>query len=259
MAIYAGRTETPRLHKHIMTYEEMAVRAKEQGNVQKDTQRVQQFVKDKVTFSREGMESARKMREYLNENGLNSARDIEAEFDELDKQLRTKCMDYTNNFLSEMQEVIEEERKTWGREASGHSFDNSMSLMAKAYQVVHDRIVDEFARKDRETTYVIDENTGARREETMDDRLAELDLAYDRHTTFVAASKKVMAQIKETFGGVKPPEKPEEIEKKTKEAYMEAVSGKNLQRMRQKVDSFEDYMPQLSISFYWQNILRQIW
>lgn len=90
-------------------------------------------------------------------------------------------------------------------------------------------------------------------------RLAELDLAYDRHTTFVAASKKVMAQIKETFGGVKLPEKPKAIEKKTKEAYMEAVSEKNLQRMRQKADSFQDYRPQLSIGSYWENILRQIW
>lgn len=259
MAIYAGRTETPRLHKHIMAYEEMAARAKEQGNVQKDRPKVQQVVKDKVTFSQEGMESARKMREYLNKNGLNSARDIKAEFEELDKQLRTKSMDYTNNFLSEMQEVVNEERKTWGNQASGHSFDNSMALMGKAYQVVHDRIVDEFARKDRETTYVIDKDTGARREETVDDRLAELDLAYDRHTTFVAASKKVMAQIKEAFGGVKSPEKPEEIEKKTKEAYMDAVSEKNLQRMRQKAGSFKEYMPQLSIGSYWENILRQIW
>lgn len=259
MAIYAGRTETPRLNKHIMTYEEMAARAKEQGNVQEDRPRVQQVSKDKVTFSQEGMKSAREMRGYLNKNGLNSARDIKAEFEELDKQLRTKSMDYTNNFLSEMQEVINEERKTWGREVAGHSFDNSMTLMAKAYQVVHDRIVDEFARKDRETTYVIDQDTGARREETVEDRLAELDLAYDRHTTFVAASKKVMVQIKETFGGVKPPERPEEIEKKAKGAYLEAVSEKNLQRMRQRVDSFEDYKPQLSIGAYWENILRQIW
>lgn len=219
----------------------------------------QQVVKDKVTFSREGMNSAHEMREYLNKNGLNFTRDIKAEFEELDKQLRTKTMDYTNNFLSEMQEVINEERKIWKSEASGNPFDDSITLAAKAYQVVHDRIVDEFAREDRETTYVIDKDTGERREETVDDRLAELDLAYDRHTTFVAASKKVMAQIKETFGGVKLPEKPKDIEKKTKEAYMEAVSGKNLQRMRQKVDSFRDYRPQLSIGSYWENILRQIW
>ncbi len=259
MGIYAGRTETPKFHKHIMTYEEMAARAKEQGNVQEGGPKVQQFATDKVTFSQEGMKSAKEMREYLNQNGLNSARDIEADFAELAKQLRTKSMDYTNNFLSEMQEVVNEERKTWGREAAGHSFDNSLALMSKAYQVVHDRIVDEFARKDRETTYVIDKDTGARREETVDDRLAELDFAYDRHTTFVAASKKVMAQIKEAFGGVKSPEKPADIEKKTKEAYMEAVSGKNLERMRQKVDSFEGYRPQLSIGSYWENILRQIW
>lgn len=259
MAIYAGRTEMPKLNKHIMTYEEMAARAREQEINQQDRPKTQQLVKDKITFSQEGMKSAREMREYLNKNGLNSARDIKAEFEELDKQLRTKSMDYTNNFLSEMQEVVNEERKIWGNQASGHSFDNSMSLMAKAYQVVHDRIVDEFAREDRETTYVIDKDTGTRREETVDDRLAELDLAYDRHTTFVAASKKAMAQIKEVFGGVKLPERPGDIEKKTKEAYMEAVSEENLQRMRQKVDSFQDYRPQLFIGSYWEDVLRSIW
>ena len=100
MAIYAGRTEIPKFHKHIMTYEEMSALAREQENNQKDKPKVQQVVKDEVTFSSEGMKSAREMREYLNENGLNFTRDIKAEFEELDKQLRTKYMDYTNNFLS---------------------------------------------------------------------------------------------------------------------------------------------------------------
>lgn len=255
MGIYAGRTEMPKFHKHIMTYEEMAARAKEQRSEPKR----QQFAKDKITFSQEGLKSAREMREYLNQNGLNHARDIKAEFEELDKQLHTKSMDYTNNFLSEMQEVIDEERKSWGSQASGHSFDNSVTLMAKAYQVVHDRIVDEFSREDRETTYVIDKASGERREETVGDRLAELDFAYDRHTTFVAASKKVMAQIKETFGGVKLPEKPEDIEKKTKEAYMEAVSEKNTKRLQGRVSSFQDYKPRLSIGSYWEQVLAKIW
>lgn len=255
MAIYAGRTEMPRFHKHIMTYEEMAARAQEQ----KTEPKKQQFAQDKITFSQEGLKSAREMREYLNKNGLNQSRDIKAEFEELDKQLRTKNMDYTNNFLSEMQEVTDEERKIWGSQASGHSFDNSITMTAKAYQVVHDRIVDEFARKDRETTYVIDETTGKRREETVEDRLAELDLAYDRYTTGVAASKKVMAQIKEAFGGVKLPEKPEDIEKKTKEAYIEAVSEKNMQRLQAKVNSFRDYKPELSIGSYWEQVLENLW
>lgn len=255
MGIYAGRTEMPRFHKHIMTYEEMVARAKEQ----KTEPKKQQFVQDKITFSQEGLKSAREMREYLNKNGLNQTRDIKAEFEELDKQLRTKNMDYTNNFLSEMQEVIDGERKTWGSQADGHSFDNSITLTAKAYQVVHDRIVDEFARKDRETTYVIDETTGKRREETVEDRLAELDLAYDRYTTGVAANKKVMAQIKEAFGGVKLPEKPDDIEKKTKEAYMEAVSEKNMKRLQGKVTSFRNYKPELSIGSYWEQVLAKIW
>ena len=58
---------------------------------------------------------------------------------------------------------------------------------------------------------------------------------------------------------MKLPEKPGEIEKKTKEAYMEAVSEKNLQRMRQKVSAFGDYRPQLSLSSYWEGVLKTIW
>ncbi len=259
MGIYAGRTEMPRLNKHIMTYEELAARAQEQEKNQAAKPKVQELVKDKVTFSEEGLKSAKEMREYLNENNLNSNRLHMVDFEELDKQLRTKYTDYSNNFLAEMQEVINEERRNWGSGASGHSFDNSMALTAKAYQVVHDRIVDEFARQDRDMTYVIDEVTGERREETVEDRLAELETAYDRHTTFVAASKKAMAQIREAFGGVKLPEKPEDIEKKTKEAYMEAVSEKNMERARQKVSSHIGYRPQLSIGSYWEQILASIW
>ncbi len=259
MGIYAGRTEQPKLNKQIMTYEEMAARAREQEKNQAAKPKVQEIVKDKVTFSEEGLKSAKEMREYLNENNLNFNRLHMVDFEELDKQLRTKNMDYSNNFLTEMQGVINEERKAWGSEAGEHSFDNSMALTTKAYQVVHDRIVDEFAREDRDTTYVIDEVTGERREETVEDRLAELEMAYDRHTTFVAASKKAMAQIKEAFGGVKSPEKPEDVEKKTKEAYMEAVSEKNLERARQKVSSFMGYRPELSLGTYWEQILAKIW
>lgn len=100
-----------------------------------------------------------------------------------------------------MGKVIEDERASWGSQAGEKSFDNSVTSWAKAYQVVYDRIVDEFSREDRDTTYVIDKDTGERREETVEDRLAELDYAYEARTTFIAASKKVMVQIQESFGG----------------------------------------------------------
>ena len=113
--------------------------------------------------------------------------------------------------------------------------------ISKAYQVVYDRIVDEFARSDRDTTYVMDEVTGVRREETVEDRLAELKYAYDLKTTFIASSKKAMAQIEEAFGGKKSSESPQIIEQKTKKAYMQAISDKNLERLRQRVNRFQDY------------------
>lgn len=75
----------------------------------------------------------------------------------------------------------------------------------------------------------------------------------------MAASKKAMAQIREAFGGVKLPEKPGDIEKKTKEAYMDAVSEKNLERARQKVGSHMGCRPQLSLGSYWEHILAEIW
>ncbi len=257
MGIYAGRMERPWINKHFMKYEELAVRAQEQEKNQ--GKKAQEVVKDKVTFSEEGMKSAHEMREYLNENNLNSYGIHAIDVQEVDMEFHTSYLACSNNFLTEMQEVIHKERKAWGSEAGEHSFDNTMALTAKAYQVVHDRIVDEFAREDRITTYVIDKESGERREETVDDRLAELEAAYDGYTTFVAASKKAMAQIREVFGGVKLPEKPEDIEKKTKEAYMEAVSEKNLERARQKVRSYMDYRPQLSLGSYWEQILTKIW
>lgn len=252
--IYAGRTEIPK-NKHIPTYEELAARAKEQNHESK----VQNFTKDKITFSQEGLKSAEEMRRYLNENGLNRAVDLQANLDELNKQLHTKLMDYTSNFWQEMGEVINEERAFWGSQAGEQSFDNSITSWAKAYQVVHDRIVEEFSREDRDTTYVIDETTGQRREETVEDRLAELDHAYEAQTAFMASSKKVMVQIHEAFGGKVPPKPPEDIEEKLKEAYKQAVSEKNLERLRQKVNSFQAYRPELSIGNHWEQILADIW
>ena len=250
--IYAGRTEVQNIH--IPTFEEVAAQAKEQNHELK----VQNFTKDKITFSQEGMESAEEMRKYLNENGLNHAVDLQGNLEELNKELHTKLMDYTSNFWQEMREVIKEERTIWGSQAGEQSFDNSITSWAKAYQVVHDRIVEEFSREDRDITYVIDETTGERREETVEERLAELDHAYDAQITFMASSQKVMVQI-EAFGGKVPPEPPEEIEEKIKEAYKQAVSEKNLERLRQKVNFFQAYRPELSIGNYWEQILADIW
>lgn len=255
MKIYAGRTEIPHLHKKIASYEELAQMAERQ---EKKPQ-VQRFVSDKVTFSKEGMRSAREMREYINQNGLNRYMDIQANWEELDRQIHTKNMDYSMNFLSEMQEVIHEEREKWDSQIGENSFESSLTLAAKGYQVVHDRIVDEFAKDDRETTYVIDGETGERREETAEDRLAELDHAYDLYTTFVAASKKIMAQLKKEFGGMTLPETPEDIEKNTKDAFMEAVSEKNLERLRQNLSSFGAYKPKLSIGSHWEQVLAELW
>ena len=181
------------------------------------------------------------MRNYLNENGWNQRIDIKANLEEVNKQLHTKIMDYTSNFLSEMDEVMEQQRAAWGSQVTGDSLESAATLRAKAYQVVYDRIVDEFARSDRDTTYVMDEVTGVRREETVEDRLAELKYAYDLKTTFIASSKKAMAQIEEAFGGKKSSESPQIIEQKTKKAYMQAISDKNLERLRQRVNRFQDY------------------
>lgn len=255
MKIYAGRTEIPNINTKLPSYEELAERARKQEN-----QPVRQpFVRDTITFSEEGLKSAREMRQYLNDNGLNQSIDLLVEREELNKQIHTKYMDYSMNFLSEMQEVIKEEREKWGSQIGEGSFESSITLQAKAYQVVYDRIVEEFSREDRDTTYVIDEETGERREETVEDRLAELDRAYDLHTSFVASSRKVMAQLKETFGGVTLPETPENIEKKTKQAYMDAVSEKNLKRFRENRESFSLYMPDLTIGTYWKQILTEVW
>ena len=149
MKIYAGRTEVPKFNKHVPTYEELAARAKEQE--QHRQPKVQQFAKDKITFSQQGLESAKDMRNYLNENGWNQRIDIKANLEEVNKQLHTKIMDYTSNFLSEMDEVMEQQRAAWGSQVTGDSLESAATLRAKAYQVVYDRIVDEFARSDRDT------------------------------------------------------------------------------------------------------------
>ena len=254
MKIYAGRTEVPNLTDRLSAYDAIP----QQDTRQKVTFKSKYPERDSVTFSGEGLENAKQM--LKNNPGVFTAVDwdIWKNMEEVNEQLHTKIGDYSNFFLSEMQGVIDEERKKWGSQIS-NDFDSSLTLQAKAYQVIHDRIVDEFSRSDRETTYVLDSETGERREETVEERLAELDKAYGMYADFMASSKKVMAQIMETYHGVNLPESFSDIEKKTKEAMMDAVSEENLNKFRQNASSFQAYKPDLSIGDYWQQILAKIW
>ncbi len=80
------------------------------------------------------------------------------------------------------------------------SQEEFLTVMAKAYQVIYDRIEEDFADPDREPTWIKQED-GTLVEETKQDRIDALNKAYSSRAEFAASAAKSMADIEETFHG----------------------------------------------------------
>lgn len=131
------------------------------------------------------------------------------------------------------------------------TFSDEGLARAKAYQVIYDHIEEDFADPDREPTW-IKQADGTLVEETKQDRIDALNKAYSSRAEFAASAAKSMADIEETFHGAnyglgfK-----DELEKKVMESWQNAVSEKNLEKLRQKVASFKDYSLDFGIGADW--------
>lgn len=156
--------------------------------------------------------------------------------------------------LSDVSASLRDEYRAGGGEGS---FADSVTMMAKAYQTIWDRIDEEFDNPDREVTYYMDEN-GELVEETREHCKEELARTYDRYTAFVAASKRIMTEIRQKFHGEFEGVDPNEVEEATKKAYQEAVSEENLGRLREKKESVADYSLSFSVGQDWLTLLSRI-
>ncbi len=152
-------------------------------------------------------------------------------------------------FNCELGEVADQIQKENGLGDHSRSQEEFLTVMAKAYQVIYDRIDEEFSDPDRDPTWIRQED-GTLVEETKQDRIDALNKAYNSRAEFAAASAKVMAEIDETFHGGNYGEGfIDELQKKVMESWHNAVDEKNMQR--QKVSSFQDYPVDLGIGADW--------
>lgn len=247
---YAGRYQYQNVERTDLWEEAYQKQAAEKKSLQAE------LGVDTVTFSDEGLAKSKNWREStkaysdIQLSGMN----YEEQLKELNMQLHTVNMIDTaslfNCELAETASQIQSERST--------SQENFMTVMAKAYQVIYDRIEEDFADPDRETTWILKDD-GTYVEETKQDRIDALNKAYNRRAEFAASSARVMAQIEEHFHG-----KHygagflDELEDKVKEMWENAVSEKNMERLRQKVNSVHEYSLDFGISGQWSDLINSL-
>ncbi len=149
-------------------------------------------------------------------------------------------------FNCELGEVADHITKENGLGDHSRSQEEFLTVMAKAYQVIYDRIDEEFSDPDRDPTWIRQEDgtlcggnkTGSYRRFKQGVQL--------QSGICEALGKEVMAEIDETFHGGNYGEGfIDELQKKVMELWHNAVDEKNMQR--QKVSSFQDYPVDLGI------------
>lgn len=209
---------------------------------------------DTVTFSEEGLAKSKNWREYTKDNPAISHVNYEEQLEELNRQLHTvNLIDTASMFNCELGEVASQMRS--GRADSQEEF---LTGMAKAYQVIYERIEEDFADPDRETTWILKED-GTYVEETKQDRIDALNKAYNSRAEFAASSAKAMAEIDIYFNGKSYSESfPDELQSKVQEMWENAISEKNMERLRQKVASVNDYSLDFGISQQWSEIINSL-
>lgn len=251
--IYAGRY-------HHQNMEIPDILHKATGEDTKEIQKVKDILPfDTVTFSDEGLAKSKNWREYTKDNENISRINFEERINEFNKELHTvNNIDTSSMFNCELSDVVSEIKEQHNITGKYDSFEEYMTVMAKSYQVIYDRIQEDFATPDRETTY-IKQQDGSLREEVIEDRIAALNKAYNSRMELAISSAKVQAQISRTFGGKNYSDDfIEEIGQKMKETWENAISEQNLERLRKKVASISDYQLDFGIEKKWINVINEL-
>ena len=125
---------------------------------------------DTVTISDEGLAKAKDWREYTKDNENISHTGVNPK-EELYKELNTvNNIDTASMFNCELGEVADQIQKENGLGDHSRSQEEFLTVMAKAYQVIYDRIDEEFSDPDRDPTWIRQED-GTLVEETKQDRM----------------------------------------------------------------------------------------
>lgn len=254
MNIYAGRFQNG---YHKMTIPNL-FQDIQSGKLKPAEQKT--FIQDKaytVTLSDEGLSSSKALREYAEKNPLSGQFNLEANIEEFNKQLHTCSMDMSNAFISEMDSIGEDLKTTYHLPETTASFDRAVTLAAKEYQIIYNRIEEEFSNPNREITYIQEHLNSERRVEPKEDRIAELDKAYNQYSDYAAGTMQNRAQFENWVHGANYSSL-DKIQEKAKQAYMDAIDYKNIKKLEEKVESFEDYKLDFRIEAEWKKQLNSL-
>lgn len=122
------------------------------------------------------------------------------------------------------------------------SFEDSVTLLAKAFGEVRERINDL-------------ELTGEERLLHME----ELSRSYDSYVEFAAVSKRIMTEIRQRFHGELEGIDPKEVEEMTRQVYYDAISEENLMILKEGKASADDRRLSFSVSQEWRRLLDSIY
>ncbi len=216
------------------------------------------FGLDSVSLSDEGLAKAKDWREYTKDNEKISHNSVNPR-DELYKELNTvNNIDTASMFNCEIGEVAEQIEKEYGLGDRSGSHEGSLTVIAKAYQIIYDRIEEEFADPDRDPTWIKQED-GTLVEETKQDRINALNQAYNSRAELAASFARSKVEIEVAFNKKNySKDYINELQNKVMESWENAVSEKNLERLRQKVASFNDYKLDFGIGSVWSERINSL-
>ena len=161
-------------------------------------------------------------------------------------------------FNLELGEVASQIQKENGGGEHAGSHEAFLTVMAKAYQIIYDRIEEDFADPDRDTTWVLKED-GTYVEETKQDRINALNKAYHSRAEIAVAAAKQQVVIENTFRGKDySTDFMNELQNKLKESWQNAIDEKNMERLWRKVTSFQDYSLNLGIGSSWSEMINAL-
>lgn len=186
--IYAGR-----YHHQKIKRPDLLCEAQQNNTAEKRALRDVVSV-DTVTFSDEGLAKSKNWREYTKGNSNMSVLNYEEQMQELNRQLNTVNMiDTASMFNCELGEVASKLKEDLQCKEHFRSHEEFLDVMADAYRVIYDRIEEDFADSDRETTWILQKD-GTYVEETKQDRINALNQAYQARLEFSESAAKVKAE-----------------------------------------------------------------
>lgn len=178
------------------------------------------------------------------------------------------CDFVTNDYL---QADVDALKSRYGKDSvKTDSFDSYVNKMVSAYQMLRDRIENKYASSDREKEYYVAED-GSKQELSKEKELEMLDKAYETHSRFMASSTQIWSELQNfkartvyhsrgaKAGASDTKHQNTGVKEQAYEAFMSAVSSKNIGLLNREIGRLNNVRLHLGISSSSRSMLNGIW